>query len=318
MCVPHRMETPDGRRISNGTESEFVSYFYTVAKCRNISGAARQLFISQPAISKAISRLEQNLDTTLFLRSSRGVRLTETGELLFRQVESAFQAISQGEEQLRKVQELGMGHLSIGVSTTLCKYVLLPHLSLFTRENPHIQISISCQSTYQTMEALEKGTVDIGLIGENDRMDKFHFHPVQEIRDVFVCTQRYLDNLCKRVSFSGSPSSRDIISHSTLMLLDKENITRQYMEKYLVKEEITAAQTIEITSMDLLIDFAKIDLGIACVIEDFVQEELDTGKLISLPLPVSVPSRKVGFAYLKNQTCSATAEKFSDFCMKHV
>lgn len=131
--------------------------FYTVAKCRNISGAARQLFISQPAISKAISRLEQNLDTTLFLRSSRGVRLTETGELLFRQVESAFQAISQGEEQLRKVQELGMGHLSIGVSTTLCKYVLLPHLSLFTRENPHIQISISCQSTYQTMEALEKG-----------------------------------------------------------------------------------------------------------------------------------------------------------------
>ena len=90
------------------------------------------------------------------------------------------------------------------------------------------------------------------------------------------------------------------------------------MEKYLVKEEITAAQTIEITSMDLLIDFAKIDLGIACVIEDFVQEELDTGKLISLPLPVSVPSRKVGFAYLTNQTCSATAEKFSDFCMKHV
>ena len=75
--------------------------FYTVAKCRNISGAARQLFISQPAISKAISRLEQNLNTVLFLRSSRGVRLTETGELLYRQVESAFQAISQGEEQLR-------------------------------------------------------------------------------------------------------------------------------------------------------------------------------------------------------------------------
>ena len=108
--------------------------FYTVAKCRNISGAARQLFISQPAISKAISRLEQNLNTTLFLRSSRGVRLTETGEILFRQVESAFDAICQGEEQLRKVQELGMGHLSIGVSSTLCKYVLLPYLSRFTRE----------------------------------------------------------------------------------------------------------------------------------------------------------------------------------------
>ena len=89
--------------------------FYTVARTGSISHSSRELYISQPAISKAIQKLEQNLDTTLFLRSSRGVRLTETGELLFRQVESAFQAISQGEEQLRKVQELGMGHLSIGV-----------------------------------------------------------------------------------------------------------------------------------------------------------------------------------------------------------
>ena len=290
--------------------------FYTVAKCRNISGAARQLFISQPAISKAISRLEQNLNTTLFLRSSRGVRLTETGEILFRQVESAFDAICQGEEQLRKVQELGMGHLSIGVSSTLCKYVLLPYLSRFTRENPHIQISISCQSTYQTMEALEKGTVDIGLSGENERMEKLVFYPVQEIEDIFVCTRRYLENLCKRVSFPGKPSAGDLISHATLMLLDKENITRQYMDKYLFSEGISAAQILEVTSMDLLIDFAKIDLGIACVIESFVREELESGRLIRLAMPVSVPVRKVGFAYIKNTAFSSTAGKFMDFYME--
>lgn len=87
-----RRRTAGGFRMEQNLNLYHI--FYTVAKCRNISGAARQLFISQPAISKAISRLEQNLDTTLFLRSSRGVRLTETGELLFRQVESAFQAIS--------------------------------------------------------------------------------------------------------------------------------------------------------------------------------------------------------------------------------
>ena len=141
--------------------------FVTVARCKNISGAARALYISQPAISKAISRLEQNLNTTLFLRSSRGVKLTEAGEILYRQVESAFLAINQGEQQLKKMQELGIGHLSIGASSTLCKYVLLPYLRTFTEENPHIQISISCQSTYQTVQEMENGSVDIGLIGEN-------------------------------------------------------------------------------------------------------------------------------------------------------
>ncbi len=307
--------------------------FVTVARCRNISGAARELYISQPAISKAISRLEQNLNTTLFLRSSRGVKLTEAGELLYRQVESAFHAISQGEAQLKKIHELGIGHLSIGVSTTLCKYVLLPYLSRFTRENPHIQISISCQSTYQTMQALEDGAVDVGLIGENDRLDRLTFHPILEIEDIFVCTSRYLDNLHKRITPSEkkdpayrgqihdvkasdpiSHSSVEILQNSTLMMLDKENITRQYVDKYLTLEEITPAQTLEATSMDLLIDFARIDLGIACVIRNFVQEELSSGKLLRLPMPLSIPPRNIGFARLKGISPYPCVRKFLDFC----
>lgn len=307
--------------------------FVTVARCRNISGAARELYISQPAISKAISRLEQNLDTTLFVRSSRGVKLTEAGELLYRQAESAFHAISQGEEQLKKIRELGIGHLSIGVSATLCKYVLLPYLSRFTRENPHIQISISCQSTYQTMQALEDETVDVGLIGENDRLERLSFHPILEIEDIFVCTSRYLDNLRKRLPLSEnrpfvhpgqdcgaktadplSHCSAEIVRSSTLMMLDKENITRQYVDKYLALEEITPAQILEATSMDLLIDFARIDLGIACVIRNFVQEELDSGKLLRLPMPLSIPPRSVGFARLKGITPSPSVRKFLEFC----
>ena len=286
--------------------------FVTVARCRNISGAARALYISQPAISKAISRLEQNLNTTLFLRSSRGVKLTEAGELLYRQVESAFYAISQGEQQLKKMQELGMGHLSIGASSTLCKYVLLPYLRTFTEENPHIQISISCQSTWQTVQELENGSVDIGLIGENDRMDKLSFFPVQEIEDIFVCTGSYLANLKERAGLSASASVRDILAASTLMLLDKGNITRQYMDKYLALEGIETAQTLEVTSMDLLIDFARIGLGIACVIRSFVSGELEQGKLISLPLPAAIPARRIGFAVLKNAPVSPALQKLLD------
>ena len=309
MYVPHGKAGKEERMEQN---LNLYHIFVTVARCRNISGAARALYISQPAISKAISRLEQNLNTTLFLRSSRGVKLTEAGELLYRQVESAFYAISQGEQQLKKMQELGMGHLSIGASSTLCKYVLLPYLRTFTEENPHIQISISCQSTWQTVQELENGSVDIGLIGENDRMDKLSFFPVQEIEDIFVCTGSYLANLKERAGLSASASVRDILAASTLMLLDKGNITRQYMDKYLALEGIETAQTLEVTSMDLLIDFARIGLGIACVIRSFVSEELKQGRLISLPLPAAIPARRIGFAVLKNAPVSPALQKLLD------
>ncbi|MBO5291678.1 MAG: LysR family transcriptional regulator [Lachnospiraceae bacterium] len=286
--------------------------FYTVARCQNISGAAKELYISQPAISKAIAKLEQNLDTTLFVRSSRGVRLTEEGELLYRQVDNAFISIRQGEEQLRKMNELGIGRLSIGVSTILCKYILLPYLQNFIHENPHIQISILCQSTFHIIEALEQGTIDIGLIGETSKIGKLHFQPVREIEDIFVSTPSYLNNLKMRGTLPKRAGTLQYLSSGTLMLLDKGNVTRQYIDKYLSSQniDISSEQLIEATTMDLLIEFAKIDLGIACVIEDFVKNELEDGSLIKLPLHSPIPKRSIGFSYAPNRTPNGALLKF--------
>ena len=100
--------------------------FYEVAGCRNFSVAARKLYISQPAVSKAISRLEDELNTVLFRRSSRGVTLTPEGEVLYSHVETALQSLKSGADLLKSVSYGHISQLSIGVSTTLCKYVLLP------------------------------------------------------------------------------------------------------------------------------------------------------------------------------------------------
>lgn len=287
--------------------------FYTVAKCGNISTAAGQLFISQPAISKSISKLEQNLDTLLFTRSSRGVTLTMEGELLYKQVETAFSAIRQGEEQLRRVCELGVGHLSIGVSTTLCRYVLLPYLQTFIHQNPHIKISISCQSSYQTIRALENGDVDIGLIGEPVRAGKLRFYPLKEIQDIFVTTKSYLENLKKRMDFGHTASHESVYSQATLILLDKNNLTRQYIDKYISRNIIENDRLIEVTTMDLLIEFARIDLGVACVISDFVKKELENGSLIRLKSPVSIPKRKIGFACHEDISTNQAIADFLEF-----
>ena len=166
--------------------------FYTVANAKNISKAARELFISQPAISKSIQKLEDSLGCRLFIRSSKGVSLTEEGNLLYSYVKDAFDALSLGEKKLKRSIELGAGHLNIGVSSTLCKYILLPYLKEFIRLHPYIRISITCQSTNETLKLLEEDKIDIGLVGKPEEVKNIQFDFLEEIEDIFVAAKDYL------------------------------------------------------------------------------------------------------------------------------
>ena len=172
--------------------------FYTVAKAGNISKAANQLYISQPAISKSISKLEAELGTALFARSSKGVTLTEEGQVLYEYVERAFDSLNMGEENLKNYKELGIGHIRIGVSTSLCKHILLDYLKDFIKENPNIKFSIDCHSTLNTIKLLKNDDIDIGLICNAELPKGIVYSPVKEIHDVFVASPEYLDNFYER------------------------------------------------------------------------------------------------------------------------
>lgn len=283
----------------------YYKAFYMVAKYKNISKAADALFISQPAISKSLSRLEENLVCTLFSRTSRGVSLTADGEILYERIREAFAAIEAGEEELRHRTELGIGQLRIGVSTTLCKYILLPYLQNFIRQHPHIRITIECQSTLHTVELLESGQIDIGLIGVPKHHGTLTFLPLKKIQDTFVATQSYLDNLSIR-----EHTDSDLFLSATLMLLDEENITRQYINDYFYRNQIKTNQILEVSSMDLLIEFAKIGIGAACVIREFVEQELKESTLIEIPMAEPIESRSIGFAYSNSHKLSKSALTF--------
>lgn len=282
--------------------------FYAVANAGNISKAAKELYISQPAISKSIQKLEDSVGVRLFDRSSRGVTLTSEGELLYSHVKSAFETLSLGEEKLRRSIALGVGHLSIGVSSTLCKYILLPYLKDFIKKYPHINISISCHSTNQTLALLEDGKLDVGLIGKPENSKNIDFYCLREIEDIFVATDDYLHILKLR-----GIESDQILQNSTLMLLDKENITRQYIDDYFQSNHITIQDTIEVSNMDLLIEMSKISLGVGCVIRDFVKEELESGILKEIPLGIPIHKREIGFAYNQNVRVSNSLEHFIEF-----
>ena len=282
--------------------------FYTVANTGNISKAAKELYISQPAISKSIQKLEESVGCKLFSRSSRGVVLTDEGKLLYEHVSEAFETLTMGEEKLKRSIELGVGHLKIGVSSTLCKYLLLPYLKEFIRQNPHISISISCQSTNDTLKLLEDNKIDIGLIGKPENLKNIHFDFLEEIEDIFVAAKDYLRNLKAR-----GIQKDHILQSSTLMLLDKNNKTRQYIDDYLQENQIIIKDSIDISDMDLLIDFARIGVGVACVIKNFVREDLENGTLVEIPLGFPIHKREVGFAYKTTTKPSKSLAEFIHF-----
>lgn len=285
--------------------------FNTVAKLGNISHAAKELYISQPAISKAISRLEEELDMPLFLRTSRGVKLTAEGQLLYEHTKTAFEMLRLGEENVKKMHSLGIGEIHIGVTDTLCKYLLIPILKDFVQTYPHIKITIDCQSTAQTISLLENNHLDLGLMIMPDYNKTLRFYPYIEIEDIFVSTKQYLDNLKERCP--SSESSVDLFRDANLMMLDKSNVTRQYLDQILGSLGIETNAVLEVTNMDLLIEFAKIGIGISSVVREFVTEELKSGELLELPIHFLIPKRTVCFAHNKSAPLSQAVQSFLDF-----
>ncbi len=291
------------------TNLSLYRIFAVVAESGSISGAAKKLFISQPAISKTIANLENELQTALFIRNSRGVTLTDEGQLLYRHVADAFRSIEAGETELRRFKDMGIGHLTIGVSTTLCRYRLLPYLKPFVEQYPHISINIVSQSTNQSLEMLADGTLDISLIARPKHIPQMNFASLGDIEDVFVATPNYLNYLQMRHRAEGL----ELLNAGTLMLLDKANATRQFIDYFLEENHIHAANLIETTTMDLLIEFARTGLGIACVIKDFVREDLANGTLVEIPIHQQIHHREIGFAWMKNRPPQRSLEAFINF-----
>ena len=285
--------------------------FFEVAKHGNISKAAESLYISQPAISKTIVRLEDNLNVKLFKRNSRGVSLTEEGEVLFRHVQEAIHHIEEAENALQKMKDYHIGHLDIGASTTLCRYILLPYLKKFMEEFPNIQINLKNQDSAKNIQVLEAQDIDIALVA----IPK-HLSPnqkvilEQEVEDIFVASPKYIENL---KALHGNNFS--LFQNATVMLMDDKNVSRHYIDMYIRENQLDFKQVIALNTMDLLIDFAKIDMGISCVIRSFVEKDLENGSLVQIDIAPPIPRRKIGFMYHANN-CSKSLESFLSFLEK--
>ena len=170
---------------------ELYRVFREVAEAGNISLAAENLYLSQSAVSQSIKQLEQQLGTRLFLRSPRGVALTEDGQLLFEYVRSAMGLLETGEDKLQQSRTLQAGTLVIGASDTVTSQFLLPHLDAFHRSYPNIHIRIISGRSYKVLGLLRAGRVDVAFASAPGDAEDLEHVPCFETHSCFVASPDY-------------------------------------------------------------------------------------------------------------------------------
>lgn len=282
---------------------ELYKVFYHVAKSLSFSEAAEALFISQSAVSQSIKTLERRLNQTLFLRSTKRVALTKEGELLLKHIEPAINLISRGENQLCADPKSGI-QLRIGASDTICRYYLVPFLNNFHKKYPNIHIKVNNGTSLQCAKLLERNEVDVIITnspnsGLNNMMDII---PVKEFHDIFIARKDIFPLYDRPISL------QELQIHPILML-EKRATTSMFLHNLFLEKSLDLVPAIELSSNDLLIDLAKIGLGIA-FIPDFCVRELDN--LAVIETTEEIPPRLLVAAYNKDIPLSDAANFFLD------
>ena len=291
---------------------EYYKIFYYVATELSITGAAKKLNISQPAVSQAVKQLEQGLGIELFTRRAKGVSLTHAGTLLYSYVRDGYETILSGERQLAKMMNLESGEVRIGASDMTLQFYLLPHLEKFHQLYPEIKVTVTNAPTPQTIDHLQQGRIDFGVVTKPLNVDShFDVFCVRSVQDVFVAGDkfRYLD---------GRILEYRELEQLPLICLEGNTSTRSYVDDFLVQRKVQVRPEFELATSDMIIQFAIRNLGIGCVVKDFAGDQLSDGALFELKFKESIPERDMCLIFDNRSTMSVAAAKLKELLESNI
>ena len=283
---------------------ELYRVFYTVANTGNITKAAEELMISQPAISKSIKNLEEQLGGQLFIRTKRGVILTDEGKEFYNYISRAMEYIYNAENKFKDLINLNTGTIKIGVSTTLTKEFLTPYLELFHSKYPKIDIQIVTNLSTELIPKLKNGLIDIIILNIVDEViaKDINIMECRKIQDCFVVNGSYKDLICKDLSLKD-------LNDYPLILQSKGSNTRKFLDNLANTYNVVLKPIMELASYSLVVEFSKIGLGIGYVTKDYIKNELKNKELFILNIKENIPKRSIGIATSKTHLPSFSAKK---------
>lgn len=287
---------------------EYYKIFYYVGKAGSISGAAEILSISQPAVSQAIKHLENCLGSALFIRTSRGVRLTGEGETFYRYIERGYEYMKLGEEQLSYMRNLDTGEIRIGASDMTLKYYLLPFLEQFHEKYPRIKIHVTNAPTPTTLKYLQEGKIDFGVVSTPfEERQGLLVQQVRKIEDIFVAGEKFLAMQGRKLHYKE-------LEKLPVLCLETDTSTRRYVDQFLKENGVLLNPEFELSTSDILVQFALRNLGIACVTRDFAAQYLESGEIFQLKFTKGIPKRHFCIVTDNRFPCSNAAAKLLEYC----
>ncbi len=289
--------------MSLEVRTEHYRVFCMVAHEGSFSAAARQLYISQPAVSQAIAQLEKALGVALLIRTPRGVRLTEEGQTLLEYVDRAFRLMKSGQKKLAEMRSLQFGRVAIGASDTLCRFFLMPYLSKFHEMHPDIALQITNCTSRETLEQLRSGNVELGFVNLPLDEEGFNMEPCFPVHDCFVVGEKFR-------SLLDHPLTPQEVGELPLMMIERSSNSRKFVDACFVREGVTLKPQIELESHELIAEFAVIGLGVGCVMREFVAREIQEGRLFELPMTLQLPARSIGMVRSEGIPLSTAAASF--------
>lgn len=278
---------------------ELYKVFYEVANEKSISKGAEKLLISQPAVTQSIKTLEAELGGQLFIRTPKGVILTEEGQVLYNYISEGMRYFINGSNKFTSLKELDSGNVNIGATTIISEQYLMPYLKEFHNIYPNININIINDLTDNLIKKLRNGDIDILIMSINneDNIKDLDITPITNLHDIFVGNIKYKDKQIKN------------ILNEDLLLQKYPSVTRSNFNNYLKFQELSCIPKMEVVSHSLLTSLVENGFGIGLLTKEFISSKLNN-TLFEIKTDIKIPTRKLVYATKSNSVPSFTTTKF--------
>ncbi|MGM9608542.1 MAG: LysR family transcriptional regulator [Oscillospiraceae bacterium] len=293
------------------TNLDYYRTFYHVVKSGSISLAANRLSLSQPTVTKAVQRLEEDLQCKLLQRSHNGVVLTAEGEALWARLQPACDMIIEAEQELALFRSLDKGTINIASYETGLQIYILPAVREFVKAYPKIQINLLTKQPEEMFSLLRSGLIDAALVFSPVVLDDiFETQMIDEFEDSLIVGKSF-SFLTQREYTMKELAQYPFISYSSAQSL------RAFLQQCFQKIGMTFEPQMEVGSQALMIQAIEDGLGIGSVPHRAILKQLEDGKLFRLRLKEAMPTRQVLSVTNRNNLPGRPAQVFLEKYLPH-
>jgi len=277
---------------------EYYKIFYEVAKQKNITHASEKLFISQPAVTQTIAKLEQGLGEKLFIRNNKGLTLTHLGEQIFEQVEQALQHFDIIDNIVYECKNLIEGTIKIGAGTNIAKEVLPNLIADFTANYPHVKFVLVDEHRKLLFEQLVSGEVDIAITQKENVPKHISYKKLLTENSVFFCNK----------NFDVEPFlTKKELAKQPLIVAVQGTTSRMAVSKAFTQNNLTLLPKFEVSGHNMILELVRKNLGVGILPQYLIENELGTAfKLIKTN--IIIPDNEYGYSTYKQNLSPATKE----------